>query len=1140
MRFFILVCLLALLVDSFFLKLNLRDDYNSNRFKIAPEVTCIINQSTYCYHAWKTSHRGKRFLSVRVPYTSTGTSVFQLKRQFLACGDVSSNPGPKRKANPKYPCGECYKSVTKNQDAILCTQCNIWSHAKCLNMSNATFRYYLDHPNIDWTCTTCTLPKFSDSFFMDGTSEFSVPVDLETADEAIVAEDIQKLRTNHRKQCIIANLNVNSLPNKFEEIKEWLAQKAFDILSIQETKIDRTFPNSQFHVEGFKLFRRDRVKGGGGIAVFISENIITTTRKVACTHLEALLFDLRIGQRQFALLSAYKPPSVDNNIFTNEMLKVMDQATLLSDNIICIGDLNCDILHPLHNNKQGKCLLDICDVYDLDPLINKPTRISENKSTCLDVILTNVPAFMRDSGTIETGLSDHCLVYTVLNTKLLRPRSKSILKRSLKNFDQTAFLDDLSRVPSCAAYVFEDPDDVYWCWEKLFNQVLDDHAPIKKINLRQSSGSKFITAEIRHVMRERDRFKKTFHKTRHQTDWENYRQARNRVVSMRRKAVQEHFRKVCENKGGDQRKFWSTIKPYLNSRKSTNDGRIVLKDNDVIIRDPQEVTETLNNFFTSAAREETGQAKPTPDCSHIADLSRIQQNLTPKPPLSLKKTNSIEVKEAMMKIKTNKATGCDQIPPRVIKESAEILCHPFSELFNYIVNKSRIPQQWKLGEVTPVFKKDCSLIKSNYRPITILPSLSKVFETLVHTRISPYFEDIFHEHVFAYRKHHGTDTALLSLTEQWRKELDQHKIIGIVSMDLSKAFDTLPHELLVAKLKSYGADGKTTDLVHDYLANRRQRVRLGDQFSNWKETSVGVPQGSVLGPLLFNIFMNDLVYAVKQSRLSAYADDTQIFFADSTPEKVEEVINADLARVDQWYEQNGMRRNTSKYQAIVMGKTQVKPQFHCENIAIPITEDLEMLGVTVDDKMKFEKHIAKICRKVSQQIAVLKRMKKILPFETRKCLYLAFIIPHFNYCSETWHFCNKRAIAKLEKVNERALRFVFNEKQRPYSELLDKIGLPSLENQRLAKIVCTVFNVINSEHAPKSIKELIGFRNNKYNLRGSEILKRPKASTTTYGLKSWRFTAPKLWNSLPDSSRTVRTFKAFKNSIRTLDLSGLL
>ena len=150
----------------------------------------------------------------------------------------------------------------------------------------------------------------------------------------------------------------------------------------------------------------------------------------------------------------------------------------------------------------------------------------------------------------------------------------------------------------------------------------------------------------------------------------------------------------------------------------------------MIIRDPHEVAETLNNFFRSAAREVTGQVKPTPVCSHIADLSRIQQNLTPKPPLFLKKINFIEVKEAMMTIKTNKATGCDQIPPRAIKESAEILCHPFSELFNYILNKSGIPEQWKLGEVTPVFKKDCSLTKSNYRPITIFAFLVKSFRNV--------------------------------------------------------------------------------------------------------------------------------------------------------------------------------------------------------------------------------------------------------------------------------------------------------------------------------------------------------------------------------------------------------------------------
>ena len=185
-----------------------------------------------------------------------------------------------------------------------------------------------------------------------------------------------------------------------------------------------------------------------------------------------------------------------------------------------------------------------------------------------------------------------------------------------------------------------------------------------------------------------------------------------------------------------------------------------------------------------------------------------------------------------------------------------------------------------------------------------------------------------------------------------------------------------------------------------------------------------------------------------------------------------------------------------------------------------------MLGVTVDDKMKFEKHIASICRKLSQQVVVL---KKILPLETGKCLYLAFIIPNFNYCSETWHFRNKGATAKLEKVNERALRLVSNEKQSPYSaDLLHRIGLPSLVNQRLTKIACTVFNVINNEHALKSIKDLIEQRKNEYDLWENDILKRPMASSSTYGLKSWRFTAPKLWNSRPDSYRTVsKIFQGF-------------
>ena len=227
-----------------------------------------------------------------------------------------------------------------------------------------------------------------------------------------------------------------------------------------------------------------------------------------------------------------------------------------------------------------------------------------------------------------------------------------------------------------------------------------------------------------------------------------------------------------------------------------------------------------------------------------------------------------------------------------------------------------------------------------------------------------------------------------------------------------QGFDMLPHDLIMEKLKQH-ADEIACDLIKYYLSKRKQRVKLCGVCSSWETIVKEIPQGSFLGPLLFNIFMNDLHLVTENTTLSTNAGDTQIFYAGNDTVEVEQAINSDLRRVDNWFDKNGKKRSPSKYKVIFFGNSHSDPKFVCENTVIPLEDGMDLLVVTIDSKLKFDAHVAKICLKVSQQVAVLKRMKKIVPFDTRMNLYRA---PHFNYCTETWpHFCSRRASHKLEK-----------------------------------------------------------------------------------------------------------------------------
>ena len=292
--------------------------------------------------------------------------------------------------------------------------------------------------------------------------------------------------------------------------------------------------------------------------------------------------------------------------------------------------------------------------------------------------------------------------------------------------------------------------------------------------------------------------------------------------------------------------------------------------------------------------------------------------------------------------------------------------------------------------------------------------------------------------------------------------------------------------------------------------------------------SAGVPQG----PLLFNIFMNDLAFAIRDCRLISYADDTKLHLSHKDPQAVEDGINLDLINTTQWFQQNGMIANPDKYQALVLGNTGYDFDIKCEEKPIPVSSEIQLLGVTLDNKLKFDSHVASITRKVGGQVNALNRLKNVLPCKTKEALYRAFILPHFDYCSQIWHHCGARNTKKLERVNERALRLVYKDKNNSYDRLLSWIGLHStLEGRRIQDMLITI-NSCFQERAPTPIANLFKIKDTKYNLRGTNMLSLPKVRSTKLGLRSFRYFAAKTWNALPDSIRAMAGAKEFLGSIR--------
>ena len=373
----------------------------------------------------------------------------------------------------------------------------------------------------------------------------------------------------------------------------------------------------------------------------------------------------------------------------------------------------------------------------------------------------------------------------------------------------------------------------------------------------------------------------------------------------------------------------------------------------------------------------------------------------------------------------------------------------------------------------------------------------------------------------------------IKLVEDWKAALDKKLHVGAVLMDLSKAFDCLPHDLLVRKLVAYGLEKDAADLLLNYLSNRKQRVKIGNNFSTWLKILKGVPQGSILGPFLFNVFINDIFYWLKEGSLYNYADDNTLCDTGKTTDEVKVRLEISSSKAITWFHNNSMLANPDKFQAIFLtpGRQNTEVGLEFEGVKITSEEHVKLLGVEIDNKLNFNFHIANLCRKSATQLNVLRRLSEYLDIPARLAIFRSFIMTNFNFCPVVWHFCGSTNTLKLEKIQERGLRFVYQDYESEYEILCTKAGLTNLHLDRIRKIALEVYKSLN-KLSPQYLHDLFQVKEQAVHLRKYKPVTVPKVRTTTFGLQSIRFEGANIWKALPNETKKLTSLKEFSTQLK--------
>ena len=922
------------------------------------------------------------------------------------------------------------------------------------------------------------------------------------------------LNARSLKAFVPADNDSSSKVCKITLLQHLVYSGSYDLICICETWLNESVLSSEL-LPGYSIFRCDRVgKIGGGVLVAIKSNIRAIRRiDLEREDVELVVVEFTTQCNKTTILyTFYRPPNSCPDVIQH--LNTSLQSNPESSNIILIGDFNLPAIDWSLNQQTpatngGQLEESFCDLIEdnfLQQYISGSTHKDGNK---LDLLLCNCPEIIKNVSSLPPDQlcfpTDHHIIEFGIQQSFCRAKSvtRTIFDYRRGNFDELRSY--LTRNP-CGPISSDDINTCWSQWKEWFLHAVQKFIPIKKV--KDKNSPPWIDGEVIYHIRKKYAALKKYRKTRTEYCKRKLRKISQTVKYLVKRKHQNYLLKIRESFRNNPKLFWSYHKAVFHHRSSQN---AMISHNNIVAKTPTKKAELFNSYFSSVFQPSTSKTNDTAD----SRISRLPTDLQ----LSDITLDVEEVINSLTNLDVSKAGGPDGIPARLLKECSRQIAPSLCSLFNDSLRSGHIPSEWKSADVTPVHKKNSKNEAANYRPISLLPIISKTLERCIYWRFYNHVEHFISPSQHGFLRNRSCVTQLLSSFHSIGHDLDTNTQTDILYMDFAKAFDSVDHNILLEKLRCYGVTGSVFDWFADYLSGRTQRVVVDGVASDWCSVTSGVPQGSILGPVLFIIFINDLPDIIHTGTKTAlYADDTKLhrnIFSARDCDSLQE----SLVKLDSWSMENKLFFNASKCKVLTITrkKNPVIYEYTLGSKKLTRVDHEKDLGIMTTTNITWDLHVNTVVAKANKMLGILKRTcTSITDITIRRTLYLSLVKSQLLYASEVWSPVNNVKLAKrVEKVQRRATKWILMNGDITYKERLLSLNLLPLSYDREIKDLTffykALFGFVNVD-----LSNFVSFVNHgrtRLSRSSDKILQTPLCKTTTFQ-SSYYNRIVKIWNTV--------------------------